>query len=143
MLALAAAAAARVDIGDEDRFRRRPLVDRHDAGHAMDRGAADRRDVIERAGEGRVEIALAAGQRGKPEFRALRRVDAELRQAMPLSSAFTADGGDVIGKLQLDGRKARRRRGAETLDQRAVGEQMAEIGGKARHFMSLAFPLVG
>ena len=49
------------------------------------------------------------------------------------SSAFTAAGGDIIGKLQFDRREARRRGCAKSLEQRTVGEQMAEIGGKAGH----------
>ena len=52
-------------------------------------------------------------------------------------------GANVIGKLQLDRGKAASRRGAKTLQQRIFGEQMAEIGGKARHgILSLAFPVV-
>ena len=46
--------------------------------------AADRDHIIERALERRLPIALAPGQRGEAEFRRLRRVDAKLRQAMPL-----------------------------------------------------------
>ena len=103
----------------------------------MDRRAADGDDVIERAGEGGVEIALAPGQRGKAEFRALRRVDAELRQAVLRQLGLHRGGGNVIGKLQLDGGKAASRRGAKTLEQRMFGEQMAEIGGKARHSIVL------
>ena len=80
-------------IGDKDALRCRPLVDRHDAGHAVDRGAADRDDIIERAGERGVEVALAARQRGQPEFRALRRVDAEIVSPCLVSSAFTISVG--------------------------------------------------
>ena len=46
----------------------------------MHRAAADRRDVVERAGEHRLKILLAAGHRGKAEFAlalAGRRIDAE------------------------------------------------------------------
>ena len=46
----------------------------------------------------------------------------------------------VIGELQFDGGKTRRRRGAKAFEQRTLGEHMAEIGGKAGHRRSLAFP---
>ena len=120
-------------IGDKRFLRRRPLVGRHDACHAMDRAAADRDDIIERAGKRGLEIALASGQRGETEFRTLRRVDAEWREAVLFQFGLHRGGRRVIGKLQLDRGEAASRRGAEALEQRIFGEQMAEIGGKARH----------
>ncbi len=108
----------------------------------MDRRAAYRGDVIERARERGVEIALAAGQRGKAEFRTLRRVDAELRQAVPGQLRLHRRRRDVIRKLQLDRGKSGSRRRGKALDQRTFGEQMAEIGGKARHFSLLGVSLV-
>ena len=102
----------------------------------MDGAAADRHHIIERALEGGVPIALAPRQRGKAEFRALRRVDAELGQAVPLQLGRHRGRRDVIGKLQLDRGEASRGGGAEALDQRTLGEQMAEIGGKAGHGVS-------
>ena len=105
-------------------------------GHAMDRPPADGDDIVEGAPEGQVPIALAPGQRGKTEFRPLRGVDAELDQTVPPQLRRYGGGRNVIGKLQLDGFEPRRGGGAEALDQRAFGEQMAEIGGKARHGVS-------
>ena len=102
----------------------------------MDGAAADRHHIIERALEGRVPIALAPRQRGETEFRALRRVDAELRQVVPLQLGRHRGRRDVIRKLQLDRGKTRGGSSAEALDQRALGEQMAEIGGKAGHGVS-------
>src|ERR1700685_1865757 len=125
-----------LEIFDENGLRRRPLFRRHGAGHAMNGTAADRRDVFERALKSYVPIALASRQRGKTEFRALRRVDAELREAMPLELGRHRRRRDIIRKLELDRGKARSGSSAETLDQRALGEQMAEIGGKARHGVS-------
>ncbi len=58
----------------------RALLGRHLAGKAMDRAAADRRDVIERAGKQPGEILLAPGHRRQAELAlalARRRVDAE------------------------------------------------------------------
>src|SRR5579864_2989902 len=126
-----------LEVFDENGLRRWALFRRHRAGHAMDGAAADRDHIIERALEGCVPIALAPRQRGKAEFRALRRVDAELGEAMALELGRHRRRRDVIRKLQLDRGKARRGGGAEALDQRALGEQMTEIGGKARHGVSL------
>ena len=125
-----------LEVFDENGFRRRALLRRHGAGHAMDGAAADRHHIIERALERRVPIALAPRQRGETEFRALRRVDAELGEAMALELGRHRRRRDVIRKLQLDRGKPRGGSGAETLDQRALGEQMAEIGGKAGHGVS-------
>ena len=45
-------------------------------------------------------------------------------------------GRDVIGKLQLDAFEAGGSGGVDAREQRALGEQMTEIGGKARHYVS-------
>src|SRR5260370_39874853 len=39
----------------------------------------------------------------------------------------------IIGKLQLDRPKARRGRRGKTLDQRALGEEIGQVGGEAGH----------
>ena len=39
----------------------------------------------------------------------------------------------VIGKLQLDGRETGGGGGGEAFHERALGEQVGEIGGKAGH----------
>src|SRR5580704_11574301 len=128
-----------LEVFDENGLRRRALLGRHRAGHAMDGAAADRRHIIERALEGCVPIALAPRQCGETEFRALRRVDAELCQVMPLQLGRHRRRRDVIRKLQLDGGETRSSSSAEALDQRALGEKMAEIGGKAGHGVSWLF----
>ena len=124
-------------VGDENLLRRRPLFDRHHAGHAMDGASADGDDVIQRAGERGGEIALAPGQRGETEFGALRGIDAELGELVPRQFGLHRARRRVIGKLQLDRGKARRGRRGKAIEQRSLGEQMAEIGGKARHRVSL------
>ena len=125
-----------LEVFDENGFRRRALFRRHGAGHAMDGAAADGDHIIECTLEGCVPIALASRLRGETKFRALRRVDAELGQVVPLQLGRHRGRRDVIRKLQLDRGKTRGGRGAEALDQRALGEQMAEIGGKAGHGVS-------
>src|SRR5579871_34485 len=116
-------------------FGRRPLLDRDAAGHAMDRGAADHDHIIERLAECRVPFALAARTRAETEIAvaAHRRVDAELGEAMPLQLRLHGRRRYIIRKLQLDRSKASRRGRAEALEQRALGEQITEIGGEAGH----------
>jgi hypothetical protein len=103
----------------------------------MDGAAADRHDVIQRARKRGIEIAFASGQRGEAEFRAVGRVDAELGQAMALQLGLHRGRRTIIGKLQFDCAEASRRGGAKPFEQRAIGKQIAEIGGEARHGVSL------
>ena len=102
----AAASAARSRLRDEHRLRRRPLLGRHLAGEAVDLAAADRRDVVERLLEQRGEFLLAARHGGDAELARRCLPGAVLMPSMVRpwrsSSAFTADGAMVIGKLQLD-----------------------------------------
>ena len=99
----------------------------------MDRGPADRHHIVERALECGLPVAFAPGHRGKTEFGAERRVDAKLDQSMPLKLGLHRRRRNVIRKLQLDRREAGGGSGAEALDQRTLGEQITEIGGKAGH----------
>ncbi len=123
------------EIADEDSLRRRTLFRRNTSGEAMDRAAADGDGIIKRALECIVPFTLAPGNGGKTglAFATGWRIDAELGQAMPRQFRFHGRGRNVIGKQQLDRAKPRRRRGAETLEQRALGEQISEIGGEAGH----------
>src|ERR1700733_5069029 len=99
----------------------------------MNAGAADGGDIIERPLERSVEVALAAGQRGEAEFRTLRRVDGKLCEIVLLELRRHRRRRGAIGKLEFDRGETRSRGGAKGFDQRAFGEQMAEIGGKAGH----------
>ena len=62
MFLSAAAIGGALEISDEGRFRRRPLLGRHLAGEATDLPAADRHDVVERLLEQGGEFLLAARQ---------------------------------------------------------------------------------
>ena len=71
----------------------------------MDLPAADRDHVVERLLEQRRELPLAPRHRGEAEFAALRPGAVLMPSCVRpwrSSSAFTADGAMVIGKLQLD-----------------------------------------
>jgi len=80
-------------------------------------------------------------RRGRIRLPGRRRVDAELRQAMACQLRLHGGRRDLIGVLQFDRGKTRGGGSAEALEQRIFGEQMAEIGGKARHstFLGVSF----
>ena len=102
----------------------------------MDRRAADRHRVIERLLEDLREFALAARHGAEPALAAVRprlRVDAELGQTAALELGTDRRGRVVVGKLQLDRLEAGRRRRAEALHERALGEQIGKVGGEAGH----------
>jgi hypothetical protein len=52
---------------------------------------------------------------------------------VPVELGFDRGGRVVIGKLQFDRLEARRRRRAKALEQRPLGEEISEVGGKARN----------
>src|SRR5262249_60580620 len=60
-------------------------------------------------------------------------VYAEPVQAGSVELGFHGGRRVVVGELQLDRPKTGRGRSRETLDQRALGEKISEIGGEARH----------
>src|SRR6516225_11913177 len=103
----------------------------------MDLTTADGGDVVERLPEQRGEFALAAGDGGDAELTRHRLtgrgVDAEHGQAVAVELGLHGGRRVIVGKLQLDRPKAGRGRRGETLDQRALGEKISEIGGEARH----------
>ena len=137
MFFAAARSAARVEILHEGRLGRGPLLGRHLAGEAMDLTAAERDDVVERLLEDRGEFLLPARDRRHAEFScrllAGRGVDAEHREAVTVDLGPQRGRRVVIHELQFDRPEARRGRGAKALDQRTLGEQVAEVGGEARH----------
>jgi hypothetical protein len=103
----------------------------------VDLAAADRGDVVERLLEQCGKFLLPAGDGGDAELArcrpAWRGVESEHRQAEPVELRLHRGRGVVIGKLQLDGAEAGRGRRRETLDQRAFGEEISQVGCKARH----------
>jgi hypothetical protein len=103
----------------------------------MDLPAADRHHVVERLAEQRRELGLAAGHAGEPELASLdvagRRVEPEHGQLVLLQLGLHRARRVVVRELQLDRRKARSRGGREAFHERALGEQIGEIGGKAGH----------
>ena len=124
------------EIGHEHPLGRRALLGRHHPGHGVDRRAVDRDDVVERLLEDLCELAFAPGHGAQPAFPAILprlRVDAELHEAVALELGTDRRRRDLVGKLQLDGLEAGRLGGAETLDQRPLGEHVGEIGGKPGH----------
>jgi len=52
---------------------------------------------------------------------------------VPVELRLHGRGRELVGQLQLDRLEADLCGGADTLDQRVFDEQVAEIGGKARH----------
>ena len=96
-----------------------------------------RGDVVERLLEHGGEFLLAAGNRRHAELPgrrlAGRGVDAEHGQAVAIELGPHGGGRVVIGQLQLDRPEAGRGRRRETLDQRAFGEKIGQVGGEARH----------
>ncbi len=93
------------EVVDEHALGRRALLGRHLAGEAMHRAAANRRDVIERAGEHFLKFSFAAGNRRQSEravARAGRRIDAEHGELVPDDRLLHLRRRHVIGKLQLD-----------------------------------------
>ena len=123
-------------VADEGALGGGPLLGRNHAGHAVDRGAADSDGVIERLLEHDLPVALAARHRRQSGIAgpsADECVDAELRQPVLVDLGFQRGRRVIVGRLQLDGLEASRCRRAETLEQRPLGEQISEIGGKARH----------
>ena len=103
----------------------------------MDLAAADRNDVVERLLEQRGEFLLATGN-GRDAGRSRRHlaergVEAEHRQVVPIELGLHGRGRLVVGKLQLDRAEAGVGRRREALDQGALGEEISQIGGEARH----------
>src|SRR5215510_2226180 len=101
----------------------------------MDGAAADADHVVECLAKREVEVALAARHRRQAELALAteRRVDAELGEAVALELRLHVRRRVVVGKLQLDRLEPGRCRRRETLDQRALGEKIREIGGETRH----------
>src|SRR4029079_7419623 len=97
--------------------------------------AADRDHIVERVPEQDREFALTARRCGEPRFAgaARRRVDAEHREAMLLQFSLYRRWRVFVGKLQLDRREAGCRRGAKPLQERALVEEITEIGCEAGH----------
>jgi hypothetical protein len=83
------------------------------------------------------EFLLTSGQGSKAELglsrAAGRRVDTEHCQAVILELFPHQRWRMIVGKLQFDGTKTCRGRGAEPLEERPFGEKIGEIRGKARH----------
>jgi hypothetical protein len=101
----------------------------------VDRGAADRRHIVERLGEQRPEILLAARDRGETRLagRPLRRVDVQHRQRVLVDLGLHGRRRELVGKLQLDRLEAGSGGSADALDQRVFDVEVAEIGRETRH----------
>src|ERR1043165_1644151 len=107
----------------------------------MDRRAADRGDVVERLLENLGELALAPRRGAGPALPAVRArlgVEPELGEAVAGELGAHVGGRVVIRHLQLDRLEAGRRCRAEALHERALDEQVGEIGGETGHGRSLA-----
>src|SRR5450631_2409101 len=104
----------------------------------MDLAAADRHHIVERLFEQCLPFALAPGHRRKPKFAvaALRGIEAELREAVAMDLRLHRGRRVVVGKLQLHRLEAGSGGSTEALEQRALGEEVSEIGGDAGHLTS-------
>src|SRR5207302_6200645 len=113
----------------------RPLLGRNQAGEAMHRVAADRDGIVERLAEQRRELLLAAGHRGKPRLARTpeRRVEPKHRDTVALDLRLEHARRMVVGHLKFDRAKPGGLGGADALWERALGEEVREIGGEAGH----------
>ena len=123
-----------LEIVDEDALGRRALVQVDLAGEAMDRGAADRHDVVERAANSASNSRSRPGTAASPNRpRSPRSVLMPSIVSSCWSIAAHRRSRNVVGELHLDALEAAGRRGVDPFDQRTVGEQVTDIGGKTGH----------
>jgi len=104
--------------------------------------SADGLAVVERSGEQSLKVFFAAGHRRQPELAVTlpgRGVDAQHRELVPGDRRLHRGSRHVIGELQLDGLEAAGGGGVDTFEQRTVGEQVTQIGGKTGHMRTLSF----
>lgn len=114
------------EIGYEGRLGCRSLRRGNNAGHAVDRGAANRRYEIERLAKLRFEVALAPRHPGQSQFPvgAERRVDTEHYKIVAFDCAAQFGRRIIVWKLQFDGFETCAGRGRKALRHRPVGEQI-------------------
>src|SRR5262245_55655113 len=121
----------------------RTLLRRDLARKAMNRAGANLARIIERAVEQRLPILLAPRHGGESEFAFAtgRCIQAQNGELVFLYRGLHRSRGHVVRKLQLDGLEAGGCGRINPFEQWPFGEQIAEIGGKARHGLPLNDPL--
>src|SRR5262245_30282735 len=121
---------------------RRALLRRDLARETMNRAGANLARIIERAVEQRQPILLARRHGSESEFAfATRRcIQAQNGELVFLYRCLYRGRRHVVRKLQLDGLETGCRGGINPFEQWSFGEQIAEIGGKARHGLPSMIP---
>src|ERR1700730_4135396 len=103
----------------------------------MNLASTDGGDVVEALRKQLGELLLASRNGPYPEFSpgqlARARIDAEHGQTMPIELRFHSGRCVIIRQLQLHRRKASCCRGRKALDHPPFGEEVGEVGSKARH----------
>ena len=111
------------------------------AGHHVNPLDAGRRDIVERAGNARLEFLEPIRQRRQPTLAVLpatgRQVEQSLRKPIALQTLGDRPGRIIVGKKKLYGREARFRRRVEAVEERALGEHHREVGGELGHERNL------
>ena len=106
------------------------------AGEHMDARAGDRMRVGQRAVEAGEERRLLIGHGGKAAVgRALarRHVDERHDDALGREPRRHLRRGHGIGRLAFDAAKSQRGGGIDTVDERPLGKQHADVGGELGH----------
>ena len=132
------------EVADIDALGCRALLGRNFASQAMHGVSTDRRNIVERAGKQNLPILFAAGHGGQPELAialAGRGIDPEHGELVARNRGLHRGGRHVIGELQLDRLETSAGRGVDALQQRALGEQVTQIGGKTGHGYLTSSPL--
>ena len=132
-------------IGSEYLVGGRTLLGRNLACKTMDRAGADGTRVLQGAREQCLPILFASRNGGKAKFAlalAWRRVQPEDRELVLFDCGLHRRGRDVVRKLQLDRLEACSGRRVDPFEQRALSEEIAEIGGKTRHSFNLLAPIL-